>query len=485
MLLDPIEEAIVLDNAAEVQKYFDKRSTFGENLVKTDEGFELLLFAVEKNSLETLKVILSHEKFTSDSNFVTYFELAFLKACEEGQLPMVEFFTKACKSEPKLNIDWERLFKRSVGDCHLEIVKYFIELGCQISPWEKECLELGARCGDLDFVNRILGLCLVPVTSFGSGYKSAAKHGHLHIVQRLDQKYYATKLSNSFGTEDVADTFLPARKASMLAASEKGHFDVVQYLYNEFDLTDCTTEAFIRAANGNHSQLMEFFMDKGADINFNDGIVLSFCASNGNLQMIKKLVDLGVPYQHRLEDLFRFAVYNSDTAMIEYAAARLQTMDFMDKEQTFVELVVRGNLKMLEHCVKHFVTDITKCTIELLEFAISRDNSEIIDFILKGQNLEMNRETDFILNWAVICGSLSALKSLIRNNFFSSDGKYHKLLLKAIKHKQEAVAKFLVEKLLSPTDVLNAYNTIETSKIQEKWHPKALRILRRIIDSEP
>ena len=261
--------------------------------------WSFLAFAIRGGHLDIVKFLVSEKKdliYLGDSNVNTPLDYA----CHKNDIDIVKFLIS---SGPR---NWNMVVNKLhyvVKNCHIDILKLFIENGVKINKLnnsDETPLYIACYCGYLDKVEFLISsgaFVNIPDSGRMRPLNGAIRKGHLDIVKFLIKKgaeinnYCYEDDYDEFG-EDNIDYSIP-----LLLACEKGHLEIVKILLeNGANLNVCNSYGMTPlhfSSINNFIEITKVLIEKGANINKTDrtGVsALSYACENGHTEIVKILI---------------------------------------------------------------------------------------------------------------------------------------------------------------------------------------------------
>jgi len=110
----------------------------------------------------------------------------------------------------------------------------------------------------------------------------------------------------------------------LILASRDGQLDVVKYLVEKGADVHALYECALRAASMNgHLEVVKYLVeDGGADVHAEDECALQWASSNGHLEVVKYLVDKGADVHAEYEEALRLANHFGHLEVVEYLKSK-------------------------------------------------------------------------------------------------------------------------------------------------------------------
>jgi ankyrin repeat protein len=150
------------------------------------------------------------------------------------------------------------------------------------------------------------------------GLSLASEKGHLEVVKYL--------------FENGADIHAKNDEA-LIWASMNGHLEVVKFLVkNGADIHSNEDEALIYASTKGHLNIVKYLIGNGANIHVHDDYPLRLASSNGNLDFVKYLVENGADIYYNDEAL-KLALQNGHLEVVQYLIQNKANENILDKDK--------------------------------------------------------------------------------------------------------------------------------------------------------
>jgi hypothetical protein len=425
---------------------------------------KLLTLAVEKNRFEIFKFMVEHPQFATtidekyvdiwETTFYTNLEKCFMMACQIGALKITSYLDTI----RKLSIGCKQVaFICAIDNMHPHIVKYFIKNGYPINPHSTTCLSVAAEHGDMELIQMIFDFD--PDVDLFCPYLSAAGNGQLHILELFDAKYVARGLINSQSGHAVPNI---VHTIAVEYAAKWGQKDTLLYLFDRFDLTSHVTRGFINAAKANKDDVMKLFIGLGADIHHCNDEALIACASNGNFEMVKYLIEMGIQAKGR-ENLLICSAESGNVKLLKFflnSGFDLERKNHILMNDSLIERITRkGYLEMLIFILLT-VDNFNKYAPKIIKNAIISNHVHIVDYALMINN-SLHTHVNEFMESAAKNNSIKSLKCMIRHYLFYK-GDRENLLLIALEHKHYDMADFITENILNLEDIAKLSDKIKS-----------------------
>ncbi len=265
---------------------FSKDDTFIRivELPLTDSDFKCILDQYDHNAWRSNKIIFGERMTLSDVPTFEYLESkgvsidkqhCFSWACEKGYLNVVKFFF-----ETGVNICSSRNYalRTAASNGHSDVVAFLIEKGAKVSDCDNFAIRHAATKGHKSVVELLIKHGADGTANEDEAVVFAAMHGHLETVKILMKS--GAKFKNRI-------------KRAIYWATLHGYFEIVEFLVNEY--TDGkATDCFVgHAASNGDLKMVQFLVDRGANIHEEDDAAIRWASRRGYLSMVKYLVEKG------------------------------------------------------------------------------------------------------------------------------------------------------------------------------------------------
>jgi len=218
------------------------------------------LYFLDFLSLSQIKLysVISKSTFDIFKNSIYYKEYILFKSkskhlnfdniCNEGYLNLLKAYIKNFHKSDYNKYNVIEAAKNS----HLEVVKYLVTLGANISTENNHAVQLASRYGHLEVVKYLVTVGADVNSDKIYAIQTASENGHLEIV-----KYLVTVGANN--------------KYAVLLASGNGRLEIVKYLVNvSGNIGAYDKYAVQRASEYGHLEIVKCLVNIGAYISVND-----------------------------------------------------------------------------------------------------------------------------------------------------------------------------------------------------------------------
>lgn len=152
------------------------------------------------------------------------------------------------------------------------------------------------------------------------------KKGHFDIINYLIEKYNDTECfeeDTSFSYSMIFGYILDWCGQALVIASEDGKLDVVKLLASKGIHISVYDDAFIKASMNGHLDIVKFLVKKGVNPDTCDGVRAMYEASeNGHLDIVKYLVKKGVHPNIESDYAFYLAVQYGHLDIVRYFVSK-------------------------------------------------------------------------------------------------------------------------------------------------------------------
>ena len=327
------------------------------------EGDDDLLRAAAHH-LTVFEYMRVEKTFTSEE-YARICELA----CCIGCIDVVRYLVKhKCVNLLRVR---KPLLYRACCNVRVDIAKYLVENGCQVEP---EHLQYAAKGGHPELVQYLLTYMEIEnedaedlYDMFGStlysvaegGYldilclfadrgadmhmdedellRVAAKEGHLNIVQYLVEEHgcqihtqgsdavHGAIRNNQVEVVKylVAHTITVISHVYLFEAIEVNNVDIAKYLIDQrvdiiHEKDNSGHTALVHAANEGLTDLVQYLIEKGANMHVNNEMALYLAAKKGHMDVVQLLVEHGACVNNRVHNAAAVALSNGFDRIAHY-----------------------------------------------------------------------------------------------------------------------------------------------------------------------
>uniref|UniRef100_A0A8B9FXC6 K Homology domain-containing protein n=1 Tax=Amazona collaria TaxID=241587 RepID=A0A8B9FXC6_9PSIT len=290
----------------------------GANIEDHNEnGHTPLMEAASAGHVEVARVLLEYGAgINTHSN--EFKESALTLACYKGHLDMVRFLLEAGADQEHKTDEMHTALMEACMDGHVEVARLLLDSGAQVNmPADsfESPLTLAACGGHVELAALLIerGANLEEVNDEGyTPLMEAAREGHEEMVALL----LAQGANINAQTEETQET-------ALTLACCGGFSEVADFLIKagaDIEL-GCSTP-LMEAAQEGHLELVKYLLAAGANVNRatanNDHTVVSLACAGGHLAVVELLLAHGADPTHRLK-LFNGLVNDGSTMLIEAA----------------------------------------------------------------------------------------------------------------------------------------------------------------------
>lgn len=321
-----------------------------------------------------------------------------LRACEQGDLAQIKKLLPVIPMWSSIPASWTEDFKIEILDLlcekgHIEILKYLVSIGFEAKnyPGTSWPLPCPASCGKLDMVKYFIELGANVSVDGGTAVVYACKNGHLDVVKYLlslgvdlTRYYYdGIEFACEKGHLEIVKYFVSIGieidyREPIVVACREGRFEVVKYLVSigvfasfeavaesiengHFEITkhliengtiDQRISAMISACKENSMEIVKFlleFLKKDSKTSKElKNMGLAHACVRSNWDVIKFLISEGADV-NGFDGIDHYIVDSGDVSLVKYMAS-LGT-DFVSKDISLNLAMGRGNMKMVEQLI--------------------------------------------------------------------------------------------------------------------------------------
>ncbi len=318
-----------------------------------------LVYACLNGYLSTVKVLINHGadfRFDNDN--------ALRQAATYGKFDVVKFLVDTgCD----IRADNDYVLTQAVKYGNLEIVKIFVNLGVDITAI-KSVLESACESGKLDLVEYVVHQVTDTSYNYHDAIQIADRRNYFSIFT-----YLLAKVSDSETVTNI-----------IIYLSDLGNFDMVKYVFDNKQQIGNIDEALTNVIKNGHTHIINYLIEKGANIKINFDNVFDIFSELKVLRCISFLIDTGIDIPintaHVTETGFNIPI---NTAYIIDGAACYGYLDI----------------------IKYFINkgyDIQSQLDNLIKNAIRYDNLNIVKFFFDEFEI-INIDTYFKYACVIFC----------------------------------------------------------------------------------
>jgi len=175
--------------------------------------------------------------------------------------------------------------------------------------------------------------------------------------------------------------------ALRLAASN-GHLALVEFLVERGANLHAQDEyALVQAAEGGHLEIVRYLVGRGADIHAENGMALRLAATSGNLEVVEFLLGLGADLHVNEEEALKMALNRGHLEVVKTLVKR--GAYFLDTK-VFNAAVLGGHFQAVEFLLEQGADEII--TDEYLDFLLRTKNFEVTNLFFS-YNLRIKEKT--------------------------------------------------------------------------------------------
>ncbi|XP_068024180.1 ankyrin repeat and KH domain-containing protein 1 isoform X7 [Melanerpes formicivorus] len=280
----------------------------GANIEDHNEnGHTPLMEAASAGHVEVARVLLEYGAgINTHSN--EFKESALTLACYKGHLDMVRFLLEAGADQEHKTDEMHTALMEACMDGHVEVARLLLDSGAQVN---------------------------MPADSFESPLTLAACGGHVELAALL--------IERGANLEEVNDEgYTP-----LMEAAREGHEEMVALLLAQGANINAQTEetqetALTLACCGGFSEVADFLIKAGADIELGCSTPLMEAAQEGHLELVKYLLAAGANVHATTATGDTALTYACENGHTDVADVLLQAGADLDKQEDRTKTVVEG-----------------------------------------------------------------------------------------------------------------------------------------------
>uniref|UniRef100_A0A8D2PCJ8 K Homology domain-containing protein n=1 Tax=Zosterops lateralis melanops TaxID=1220523 RepID=A0A8D2PCJ8_ZOSLA len=280
----------------------------GANIEDHNEnGHTPLMEAASAGHVEVARVLLEYGAgINTHSN--EFKESALTLACYKGHLDMVRFLLEAGADQEHKTDEMHTALMEACMDGHVEVARLLLDSGAQVN---------------------------MPADSFESPLTLAACGGHVELAALL--------IERGANLEEVNDEgYTP-----LMEAAREGHEEMVALLLAQGANINAQTEetqetALTLACCGGFSEVADFLIKAGADIELGCSTPLMEAAQEGHLELVKYLLAAGANVHATTATGDTALTYACENGHTDVADVLLQAGADLDKQEDFRKTVLEG-----------------------------------------------------------------------------------------------------------------------------------------------
>lgn len=173
----------------------------------------------------------------------------------------------------------------------------------------------------------------------------------------------------------------------LINASYFGYFDIANFLIERgADISSRNYEAFLSATMNNYEDVSFLLLEKGSDVNTKNGQALCYAVENKNLNLLKYFIEKGGILREE-NYLLPIASKNGDIEMMQFLIDNGFDVNF-DNNQSLIMGCIEGHFEVVKFLVENGA-DIHARNDESICYACYSGNPEIVKYLLnKGVNIK-------------------------------------------------------------------------------------------------
>uniref|UniRef100_A0A669QJG1 K Homology domain-containing protein n=1 Tax=Phasianus colchicus TaxID=9054 RepID=A0A669QJG1_PHACC len=280
----------------------------GANIEDHNEnGHTPLMEAASAGHVEVARVLLEYGAgINTHSN--EFKESALTLACYKGHLDMVRFLLEAGADQEHKTDEMHTALMEACMDGHVEVARLLLDSGAQVN---------------------------MPADSFESPLTLAACGGHVELAALL--------IERGANLEEVNDEgYTP-----LMEAAREGHEEMVALLLAQGANINAQTEetqetALTLACCGGFSEVADFLIKAGADIELGCSTPLMEAAQEGHLELVKYLLAAGANVHATTATGDTALTYACENGHTDVADVLLQAGADLDKQEDLKKTILEG-----------------------------------------------------------------------------------------------------------------------------------------------
>ena len=176
-------------------------------------------------------------------------------------------------------------------------------------------------------------------------FRVAVSRGHFDVVQYLVENHVERKCTGrkrvgrvdernllSYGVKAISEYgHLKLLEEAVIVASSNGHLEIVKYLVNlgvDFQAVD--NQAVRLASKNGHLEVIKYLVEKGAEIHGDEAI--QWASTNGHFEIVKYFVERGSDFQAFDNEAIRVACIYKNFKIVKYLVEMGAPEDRISKE---------------------------------------------------------------------------------------------------------------------------------------------------------
>lgn len=196
----------------------------------------------------------------------------------------------------------------------------------------------------------------------------------------------------------------------LVITSRHGHIHVAKYLIEKgMDVNYCDGVVISTASDCGNLEMMKFLIENGANINCAEYVPIIYATRNGHLDIVKYLIKNGYKLYDD-DDLIGIASSNGDINMIKYFM-EIGIDVSSDEDSALHRASTNGHLEV----VKYLIENGANISNKIVESALLSEKNEIVKYLVEN-NQSVNVNNDDILCLAMERGCLDIVKFIIKFN---------------------------------------------------------------------
>ncbi len=178
-------------------------------------------------------------------------------------------------------------------------------------------------------------------------------------------------------------SFAPVVTDAIILAMIKYHFDIVDYLLDKGITTNDKYKILIRACIYNKLNIVQLlFETDNLDIHYHDDAPLRVASENGNLDIVKYLVQKGANVHAKNDDALSWALENKKYDVVLFLVKNGANVNLHDDEALNIFINAEKTLNDIKFLVEHGA-DVTARNNSFLLTAYRRNRQDLVDYLIE------------------------------------------------------------------------------------------------------
>ena len=298
-------------------------------LIKSLEYFCLGDDVVHQEHFDLLHSIILHFPL----EMVTFYakrmdDRSVYAAAQYGYLAALEKLVETGKVD--LHKENDRVLRLAVENGHLPVAEFLIPKGMNIRARDNALVRSAAKNGHQAVVAYLIMKGANIHARDNEAVRQAAQHGHLSVVKFLEEKGAdvnarngeALRLAARRGflaiVEFLVEKGVPIHEHAFRLAAEHRHLAIVKFFFQQQETIPINAQLLQMLAEKSDLAMMDFLIERGADIHTHDDKLLALAIKQNNSNLIKLLIDKEIDLRRFRADLMESA-FNKMLKIREFA----------------------------------------------------------------------------------------------------------------------------------------------------------------------